>query len=1045
MADRKVVIEEIRSVFTANIADYQAKMQRLSQQVSNVTGNLESVKRTAASAMASPSASTQKLGRALDATANKLQQQRQHFEQLSRAGDQYAQEMEQLKTKLGGMQSVYQTIQQATAGIDLSTPLQKQMEAARAEVERLDMEADALREKIRHLETGGMGEKWIFTDSNELLSLDAARARLDQLSQSAAAADARFERLRAAMAAIGIENFGYASAAGLQQLKAEIEGAQIKLGTLGDRMSDTANRAETVAASMGRTRQVLDQQAGSLSKTSRLFAGLKTALGRIGSAAASGLGRVKDHILGIGSRARSSVGGVDGLWKAIKRVAAVGIALKLTRSLFGRLRTVVNNYLSTNQAAAATVERLRNGLSKALAPAINTIIGLLSRVMPYLVGIVDAVASLITNIFGTGWTNVSTGLGTAADNAGTAADNVSDLAGSTKKAAKAQKEYNKLLAGFDEITKLEEQDSDSGSGGGSGGRGGGATQSTAAGTAGIAGKLPAWLSDLAGQLRALYQAQDFTGIGALLATKFGELVDYLDGIIGGSAFRKRVYAVCDHVVDAINGFFERLTFSDGTRASIATRFGYLIGDSLTLVMNTLNRFLRKVKWEKIGQAVAQSINGMLKKLNANKVNFGTLFARLINAGIRGLAGFVNTINWSDIGTFLAKNINSFFSTVDWAEAGKTATNLIHGLFTSLITAIQEIDWMNVGKSIGEFLANIDWIQVLADVGTAIFGAFAGILSGLGAFLNEAFNGAFANADPHSLQLGLSLTVGDTKYPMTTSGVNSAASGAANVLQKAIDSAFSQVKNQTNLEITASVVVIDVVQSAIDAAKSVIRTAVTGVKGSVTEVSKPTDKKKGVPAVKTYIRNAVSEVKGSVTKVSKPTDKKEGAPAVKSYIQGKVKGITATVSLQVTAYEIMQKVGKSITSIGKIYAKKFAAGGLITQPTLALMGEAGKEAVVPLKNNTEWTGVVAELITRQMRAMPAPVYQAGGTTVRQEADLAGLTALLREVRADVAALRQTDRRPQVQINLDGKVIADNTVGHINRQARATGVNPLSAYL
>lgn len=42
----------------------------------------------------------------------------------------------------------------------------------------------------------------------------------------------------------------------------------------------------------------------------------------------------------------------------------------------------------------------------------------------------------------------------------------------------------------------------------------------------------------------------------------------------------------------------------------------------------------------------------------------------------------------------------------------------------------------------------------------------------------------------------------------------------------------------------------------------------------------------------------------------------------------------------------------------------AKGGVIDQPTLAMMGEAGKEAVVPLENNTGWTRQVAKEIGQQ---------------------------------------------------------------------------------
>ena len=60
--------------------------------------------------------------------------------------------------------------------------------------------------------------------------------------------------------------------------------------------------------------------------------------------------------------------------------------------------------------------------------------------------------------------------------------------------------------------------------------------------------------------------------------------------------------------------------------------------------------------------------------------------------------------------------------------------------------------------------------------------------------------------------------------------------------------------------------------------------------------------------------------------------------------------------------------------------------------------------MPLEHNTEWLDLVAERVAQQV---------------------------------------SNERPIVVQCVLDGKVIANSTVNYINRQARATGVNPLSA--
>ena len=45
----------------------------------------------------------------------------------------------------------------------------------------------------------------------------------------------------------------------------------------------------------------------------------------------------------------------------------------------------------------------------------------------------------------------------------------------------------------------------------------------------------------------------------------------------------------------------------------------------------------------------------------------------------------------------------------------------------------------------------------------------------------------------------------------------------------------------------------------------------------------------------------------------------------------------------------------------------AKGGVISQPTTAIIGEAGKEAVVPLENNLEWLDTLATKIANKIDA------------------------------------------------------------------------------
>lgn len=49
----------------------------------------------------------------------------------------------------------------------------------------------------------------------------------------------------------------------------------------------------------------------------------------------------------------------------------------------------------------------------------------------------------------------------------------------------------------------------------------------------------------------------------------------------------------------------------------------------------------------------------------------------------------------------------------------------------------------------------------------------------------------------------------------------------------------------------------------------------------------------------------------------------------------------------------------------ISAPALATGGIVSSPTLAMVGEAGKEAIMPLENNTEWLDKLADKLSAKM--------------------------------------------------------------------------------
>ena len=85
---------------------------------------------------------------------------------------------------------------------------------------------------------------------------------------------------------------------------------------------------------------------------------------------------------------------------------------------------------------------------------------------------------------------------------------------------------------------------------------------------------------------------------------------------------------------------------------------------------------------------------------------------------------------------------------------------------------------------------------------------------------------------------------------------------------------------------------------------------------------------------------------------------------KGYINGIIGGINMAIGLlnkiKIPDWEIFGSYAGKGINIPKI--PKLARGGIVDSPTLAMVGEAGKEAVMPLENNTQWIDKLADKLS-----------------------------------------------------------------------------------
>ena len=104
-------------------------------------------------------------------------------------------------------------------------------------------------------------------------------------------------------------------------------------------------------------------------------------------------------------------------------------------------------------------------------------------------------------------------------------------------------------------------------------------------------------------------------------------------------------------------------------------------------------------------------------------------------------------------------------------------------------------------------------------------------------------------------------------------------------------------------------------------------------------------------------------------------------AVKSGINGVISMIQNTINKAIDlingAIRLINKLpGVRVGRIGRLSLPRLAKGGIVDDATVAMIGEQGKEAVVPLENNTQWMDKFAERLAARIQTPSKIILKVG---------------------------------------------------------------------
>lgn len=283
----------------------------------------------------------------------------------------------------------------------------------------------------------------------------------------------------------------------------------------------------------------------------------------------------------------------------------------------------------------------------------------------------------------------------------------------------------------------------------------------------ISSILPEKLSDLFYELKKLWDEGDFFGFGKLLGEGFNSILEKIDNWIN-NVFRPNGVKWAGIIAEVLNGLVAGVKWE---------LLGKTLADGLNAVFDIVNTFLTTFRFEDLGKGIGRAIRDWFDNVEWDLI--GETFANKWNALIDTIHGIVTTPGlWKNIGSGIGEFISSEFATIkfpelgdtiaktvegvatalkfaakeikesaheisdnfsaglnnifnaDWGDVAKQASNFITTILDVLLETARKTDWGALGRSIGDFLGNIEWGKIFGKVAAIIWEVASGVIEGL---------------------------------------------------------------------------------------------------------------------------------------------------------------------------------------------------------------------------------------------------------------------------------------------------------------------------
>lgn len=437
---------------------------------------------------------------------------------------------------------------------------------------------------------------------------------------------------------------------------------------------------------------------------------------------------------------------ISDMTQAEKEYLRVITMLQQSKVAWGDLAKTINSPANQFRMLKSNIKQCGLMLSRLFMPVIE-------KVLPWLNAMAMAVKDLMKHIgdlFGLKFKSIG---GSSSDDTSSSYDDVSDSANnaadSINNAADAQKKFNKQLQGFDKLNNLttsETSKSDSDK-----------DKNNTGDTSGVlsdalinavedyekrwnkafksmtsdADKLKEKIEKL---FTTAWDTGDGTEIGEALATTLNKGIDYVNE--HQSEWSSGLNKITSIMGTTLNGFIKKFKWEG---------LGQAIGGSIKTALEAETNFFETVNWVNLGKGLSSTLNSAIET-GVLQSYFKSMASKL-RAAIETAFGAITTFKFDKLGEALGQGINDFFDDMGkvnpktkktgWEELAIDISESIKGIATTITTALKTVKWEDVGQAIADFIKSIEWGKIVWKLGDMAASLFSAIVDAVSTIVEKA--------------------------------------------------------------------------------------------------------------------------------------------------------------------------------------------------------------------------------------------------------------------------------------------------------------------